>query len=82
MAYWLIKTEPGTWSWQDQLDADGKTTEWDGVKNHLANKHMKAMKKGKKKVNRLKAAAKARAKMRGKTKTMMQRLREKKAPGY
>lgn len=43
---------------------------------------MKAMKKGKKKVNRLKAAAKARAKMRGKTKTMMQRLREKKAPGY
>jgi predicted RNA-binding protein with PUA-like domain len=44
--YWLIKTEPGTWSWDDQLAAPRKTTEWDGVKNHQANNNLKAMKKG------------------------------------
>lgn len=46
MQYWLIKTEPGTWSWEDQLAAPQKTTAWDGVRNYLANNHMKAMKKG------------------------------------
>ena len=46
MNYWLIKSEPGTWSWDDQLASPRKTTEWDGVKNHQANNNLKAMKKG------------------------------------
>ena len=44
MAYWLLKTEPGTYSWSD-LTRDKKTT-WDGVSNALALKHIRAMKKG------------------------------------
>lgn len=44
MAYWLLKTEPDCYSW-DQLAADKKTT-WDGVANALALKHIRAMKKG------------------------------------
>ena len=43
---------------------------------------MKAVGKKKKSINRLKAAAKARAKLRGRTKTMMERLREQNAPKY
>lgn len=46
MAYWLLKSEPSTWSWQDQKKAGAKGTAWDGVRNHLAKKHLKAMKKG------------------------------------
>ena len=46
MAYWLFKSEPNTWGWQDQLDRKGKGEHWDGVRNFLANKHMKAMKLG------------------------------------
>lgn len=46
MAYWLIKTEPSTWSWDDQLAATGKKTHWDGVRNHVAKQHLQAMKKG------------------------------------
>ncbi len=46
MNYWLIKTEPGTWSWDDQLKAPKKTTTWDGVRNYQANNNMKDMKKG------------------------------------
>jgi len=46
MNYWLIKTEPGTWSWDDQVKAPKKTTTWDGVRNYQANNNMKAMKKG------------------------------------
>jgi predicted RNA-binding protein with PUA-like domain len=46
MAHWLFKSEPDTWSWDDQV-AKGKTgTEWDGVKNFAARNHMRAMKKG------------------------------------
>ncbi len=45
MNYWLIKTEPGTWSFDDQLNAPKKTTTWDGVRNHQANNNMKAMRK-------------------------------------
>ena len=41
--YWLLKSEPGTWSWDDQLHAPKRTTAWDGVRNHQANNHMKAM---------------------------------------
>lgn len=44
MAYWLIKSEPGAWSWDDQVK-DG-VAEWDGVRNHQASNNMKAMKKG------------------------------------
>ncbi len=43
-AYWLLKSEPGTWSWDDQV-RDG-AAEWDGVRNHQANNNMKAMKLG------------------------------------
>jgi predicted RNA-binding protein with PUA-like domain len=46
MAYWLLKSEPSTWSWDDQVKAGIKGTAWDGVRNHLAKKHLKAMKKG------------------------------------
>lgn len=46
MNYWLIKSEPETWSWDDQLKAPKKTTIWDGVKNHQANNYLKAMAKG------------------------------------
>lgn len=46
MKYWLIKTEPGTWSWDDQMNSPKKSTEWDGVKNHQANNFLKAMAKG------------------------------------
>ncbi|WP_127077727.1 EVE domain-containing protein [Rhodomicrobium lacus] len=45
MAYWLFKTEPGTFSWDDQLKAGAKGEEWSGVRNALAQKHMRAMKK-------------------------------------
>jgi predicted RNA-binding protein with PUA-like domain len=42
--YWLIKSEPSTWSWNDQVKK--KTTNWDGVRNHQAAKNLKTMKKG------------------------------------
>ncbi|MDA1101205.1 MAG: EVE domain-containing protein [Proteobacteria bacterium] len=46
MAYWLFKTEPGAWSWDDQVKK-GKVGEgWDGVRNHQAGNNMKAMKLG------------------------------------
>jgi predicted RNA-binding protein with PUA-like domain len=44
MNYWLMKTEPGTYSWDD-LVQDKKTT-WDGVRNFQARNNLKAMKKG------------------------------------
>jgi len=44
MNYWLVKTEPGTYSWDD-LIRDKKTT-WDGVRNFQARSNLKAMKKG------------------------------------
>jgi len=44
MAYWLIKSEPSTYSW-DQLVKD-KQTVWDGVRNYAARLHLKSMKKG------------------------------------
>jgi predicted RNA-binding protein with PUA-like domain len=46
MAYWLFKSEPDAWSW-DQQKAEGKTgAEWDGVRNFQARNNMRAMKKG------------------------------------
>lgn len=44
MNYWLMKTEPGTYSWED-LENDKKTF-WDGVRNYQARNNMKDMKKG------------------------------------
>jgi len=44
MAYWLLKSEPGTWSWGDQVAAG--TTEWDGVRNHQARNNLAAMQVG------------------------------------
>ncbi|GLQ05037.1 EVE domain-containing protein [Sneathiella chinensis] len=46
MRYWLIKTEPGSWSWQDQLDAGEAGTCWDGVRNYQASNNLKAMETG------------------------------------
>ena len=46
MNYWLVKSEPGAWSWEDQVAAGDKGAEWDGVRNHQANNNMKAMKMG------------------------------------
>ena len=44
MAYWLVKSEPGAWSWDDHVEAG--TAEWDGIRNYQADNNMKAMKKG------------------------------------
>ncbi|MBI1782571.1 MAG: EVE domain-containing protein [Sphingobacteriales bacterium] len=44
MAYWLVKSEPSTYSWE-QLVKD-KQTMWDGVRNYAARLHLKGMKKG------------------------------------
>ena len=44
MAHWLMKSEPGTYSWSD-LVRDG-STEWDGVRAPAARLHLKAMKRG------------------------------------
>ncbi len=46
MKYWLMKSEPGTWSWDDQVKSGDKGAEWDGVRNYQANNNMKAMKNG------------------------------------
>ena len=46
MAHWLLKSEPSTWSWDQQVAADAKGTFWNGVRNHLAKKHLMAMQKG------------------------------------
>ena len=44
MAYWLLKTEPGTFSWDDLVR--DKSAVWDGVSNATALKHIRSMKKG------------------------------------
>ena len=44
MAYWLVKSEPSSYSWE-QFNKD-KQTRWDGVRNYAARNHLKAMKKG------------------------------------
>jgi len=46
MAYWLVKTEPGTWSWDDQVKAGAKGTAWEGVRNHQAKQNLMKMKRG------------------------------------
>ena len=44
MPTWLVKSEPGSWSWEDQVKAG--TTDWSGVRNPQATSFMKAMRKG------------------------------------
>jgi len=46
MAHWLFKSEPNTWSWDDQVAAGKSGTEWDGVRNYQARNTMREMKKG------------------------------------
>ena len=46
MAYWLFKSEPETWSWDDQVKAGPKGAEWDGVRNYQARNIMSQMKRG------------------------------------
>ena len=46
MAYWLVKSEPDTWSWDDQMKAGAKGTAWEGVRNHQAKQNLMKMKRG------------------------------------
>ena len=46
MNYWLFKSEPSNWSWDDQLKAGKKGEGWDGVRNYQASNNMKKMKFG------------------------------------
>jgi predicted RNA-binding protein with PUA-like domain len=46
MAYWLLKTEPETFSWDDQLKRGAKGEPWSGVRNFTARRYLKEMKKG------------------------------------
>ncbi len=46
MAYWLFKSEPSTWSWQDQMDKGDAGEEWDGVRNYQARNNMRLMELG------------------------------------
>lgn len=43
MAYWLLKSEPSSWSWDDQLAKGDAGEGWDGVRNYQAANNMKAM---------------------------------------
>ncbi len=46
MAAWLFKSEPASWSWDQQKAAGDAGQEWDGVRNFQARNHMRAMKRG------------------------------------
>jgi len=46
MAFWLFKSEPETWSWQQQKKKGAAGEPWTGVRNHQAKLNMMAMKKG------------------------------------
>lgn len=46
MAHWLIKSEPSSWSWAQQVAAGATGTPWNGVRNHQAKLHLMAMKVG------------------------------------
>jgi len=46
VAYWLVKTEPGTFSWDDQVKRGAKGEPWGGVRNHQAKRNLMTMKKG------------------------------------
>ena len=46
MAHWLVKSEPGSWSWDDQVKAGKTGTPWNGVRNHVAKQNLQAMQLG------------------------------------
>lgn len=46
MKYWLFKSEPSTWSWDDQVAKGDVGEEWDGVRNYQARNFMREMKIG------------------------------------
>ncbi len=46
MAFWLFKSEPGSWSWEDQKAKGKAGQEWDGVRNYQARNNMREMKVG------------------------------------
>ncbi|HAT86683.1 MAG TPA: EVE domain-containing protein [Rhizobiales bacterium] len=46
MAYWLFKSEPNTWGWDQQLAKGEEGEQWDGVRNYQARNNMQKMKLG------------------------------------
>ncbi|MCW4115392.1 EVE domain-containing protein [Aurantimonas sp. MSK8Z-1] len=46
MAYWLYKSEPSSWSWEEQVAAGAAGTEWTGVRNYQARNFMRTMQVG------------------------------------
>lgn len=46
MGYWLFKSEPSTWSWEDQRAKGAAGEEWDGVRNYQARNFMRQMRLG------------------------------------
>ncbi len=44
--FWLVKSEPSVWSWDDQVAAGENGTAWDGIRNHTAKLNLMAMQKG------------------------------------
>jgi len=46
MAYWLFKSEPSTWSWDQQVAKGAEGEEWDGVRNYQARNFMREMEIG------------------------------------
>jgi predicted RNA-binding protein with PUA-like domain len=46
MAYWLLKSEPETWSWDQQVKRGDKGEPWSGVRNYQARLNLRAMKTG------------------------------------
>jgi predicted RNA-binding protein with PUA-like domain len=46
MAYWLVKSEPDAWSWEQQVKKGAKGEVWSGVRNHTAKRNLMNMKKG------------------------------------
>ena len=46
MQYWLFKSEPNTWSWDDQVAKGDVGEEWDGIRNYQARNNMRAMEIG------------------------------------
>ena len=46
MAHWLLKSEPSSWSWDQQVAAGAKGTLWSGVRNHTAKNNLMAMRRG------------------------------------
>ena len=46
MNHWLIKSEPGTWSWDQQVEKGAKGEAWTGVRNHTAKQNLAKMKQG------------------------------------